>query len=318
MELTDIAGGMLLPEGPVWLEDGSILITEIRTGKLLRVRPGGDKEVVADLGGGPNGAAIGPDGLAYICNNGGTVWYWHHGRMVIGTPTAEINQGPNYTGGRIERVDLKTGSIELVAWGFEAETLKAPNDVVFDSSGGFWFTDSGKTRARDRDNTGVLYASPLRDPEGNYAVSEKLFPLHWPNGVGLSPDQAVLYVAETTTAHLLAWDLDGPGEPRLTNRYRSGREGRIVAGLLDGSTFDSLAVDSEGNIAVAALGPNGGVYVYEPSGRLAEYIDTHDSHTTNICFGGADMRDAYITCGATGRLVHTRWPVPGAPPAYRA
>jgi len=69
-ELKVIAEGLRFPEGPIAMADGSVLLVEIARGTLSRVRDG-RVEVVADLGGGPNGAAIGPDGACYVCNNGG-------------------------------------------------------------------------------------------------------------------------------------------------------------------------------------------------------------------------------------------------------
>src|SRR5829696_6974627 len=69
-----VASGLRFPEGPVPLSDGSVLVVEIERGTLTRVLPRGTTEVVAFLGGGPNGAAIGPDGACYVCNNGGSTW----------------------------------------------------------------------------------------------------------------------------------------------------------------------------------------------------------------------------------------------------
>src|SRR5207247_5661293 len=73
-EIREITSGLEFPEGPVAMNDGSVLVVEIKRGTLTRVRPDGSKEVVAETGGGPNGAAIGPDGMVYICNNGGIKW----------------------------------------------------------------------------------------------------------------------------------------------------------------------------------------------------------------------------------------------------
>ena len=64
------------PEGPIWMPDGSVLVVEIKRGTLSRVSPDGTVSVVADLGGGPNGAAIGPDGAAYV-GTGGAVHFGH-------------------------------------------------------------------------------------------------------------------------------------------------------------------------------------------------------------------------------------------------
>src|SRR5260370_41697761 len=70
-EVRELASGLQFPEGPVARPDGSVLVVEIGRGSLSRVTTDGAIEVVADLGGGPNGAAMGPDGACYVVNNGG-------------------------------------------------------------------------------------------------------------------------------------------------------------------------------------------------------------------------------------------------------
>src|SRR5665647_2022443 len=69
-----LATGLEFPEGPVVMPDGSVVLVEIRGQRLTRVWPDGRKEVVAQIPGGPNGAALGPDGKMYVCNNGGFSW----------------------------------------------------------------------------------------------------------------------------------------------------------------------------------------------------------------------------------------------------
>jgi gluconolactonase len=308
----EVAGGLRFPEGPVAMRDGSVVVTEIQGGNLSRVGPDGSVSVVAHLGGGPNGAAVGPDKKMYVCNNGGSVWHEHGGFTFPGTATADINETESYSGGRIERVDLQTGQAELLSRGNADVALRAPNDLVFDHTGGFWFTDFGKRRERTRDRTGVFYARPARD-HGGYDVSEVLFPLNTPNGIGLSPDERVLYVAETETGRLWAWDVAAPGELDL-DAYRPWH-GRLLGMRCDGAMFDSLAVDGRGNIAVATIG-NGGITVFDPDGAIVEVIDTDDPMTTNICFGGEDLRTAYITCAGTGRLLRMQWPHPGLACAF--
>ena len=80
MEIRTLAEGLQFPEGPVALADGSVMLVEIAAGALTRVAPDGTKTVVARPGGGPNGAAIGPDGKCYIVNNGGFEWPVEAGR----------------------------------------------------------------------------------------------------------------------------------------------------------------------------------------------------------------------------------------------
>ena len=189
-EHTLLAEGLQFPEGPIAQPDGSVLLVEIARGTLSRVA-GGKVEVVAELGGGPNGAAMGPDGWCYVCNNGGFLWVERNGRLFPG------NEPSGYQGGRIERVHLESGEIEVIYTHCEGQPLRGPNDIVFDRFGGFWFTDHGKTRQRERDRTGVFYAKS----DGSY-IEEVIFPLEGPNGIGLSADEDEVYIAETPTGRL--------------------------------------------------------------------------------------------------------------------
>ena len=130
MKIREIASGLQFPEGPVALDDGSVLLVEIARGTLSRVTPDGRITVVADLGGGPNGAAIGPDGAVYVCNNGGFRWHTE----ADGTHRP-VGQAEDYSGGRIERVDLATGRSERLYEAVDGLGLRGPNDIVFDAHG---------------------------------------------------------------------------------------------------------------------------------------------------------------------------------------
>ena len=149
--LREITDGLLFPEGPVAMPDGSVVLVEIGRRCLTRVRPDGRKEIVATPGGGPNGIAIGPDGKAYVCNNGGFEFVTtEHG-------TRPVREGWDYSGGRIERIDLATGAVEVLYRGTHEVQLRGPNDIVFDAHGGFYFTDLGKLRHREMDRGAVFY-----------------------------------------------------------------------------------------------------------------------------------------------------------------
>ena len=296
-QLQTIADELKFPEGPIALPDGGVLVVEIARGTLSRVVDG-RVEVVAETGGGPNGAAIGPDGKCYICNNGGFEWVERRGRIFPG------EQAADYSGGRIERVDLDTGSVETLYEAANGVPLRGPNDIVFDSQGGFWFTDHGKTRARERDRTGVFYAKA----DGSF-IEEMIFPLEAPNGIGLSPAEDELYVAETPTGRLWAFPLAGPGELRVERADRPDG-GRLLAGRQGYFLFDSLAVDADGNVCIATI-IDGGITVLSPSGAAHDFVPMPDRLTTNICFGGDDLRTAYITLSSTGKLVAMPWPRPG-------
>jgi gluconolactonase len=293
-----IATGLQFPEGPIAMPDGSVLLVEIRRGTLSRVSPDGRIDVVAECGGGPNGAAIGPDGACYICNNGGFEWHDMGGIVVPG------NQPKDYIGGRLQRVDLKTGKVTDLYTACDGHPLRGPNDLVFDGHGGFWFTDHGKMRERDRDRTGLYYAKP----DGSL-IKEAVFPLDAPNGVGLSPDGTKVYAAETFTGRVWSWDVVGPGELSTAMGFGPGG-GSLLCGLPGFQLFDSLAVDGAGNVCVATL-VTGCITVIAPNGDVVEQVTTGDPLTTNICFGGADLRTAFITCSGTGQLVAMDWPRPG-------
>ncbi len=296
-EIREITKGLQFPEGPIAMPDGSVIVVEIRRGSLTRVLPDGTQKIVADTGGGPNGAAIGPDGACYVCNNGGFEWHDADGLTLPG------NQPADYTGGSIQRVDLESGRVETLYSECNGVQLRGPNDLVFDAEGGIWFTDHGKTRERERDRTGVFYAKP----DGSF-IEEVIFPLEAPNGIGLSPAGDRLYVAETWVGRVWAFDIEAPGKLAGNPNALLGRT--PLAGLPGFQLLDSLAVDSAGNVCVATIA-NGGITVISPDGNSVEHVPMPDPLTTNICFGGDDLRTAYITLSATGRLIAMEWPRPG-------
>jgi gluconolactonase len=298
METRALTSGLRFPEGPIAMPDGSVLLVEIQRGTLSSVAPDGRVSVVAHCGGGPNGAALGPDGAVYVCNNGGFEWHEVGGLTIPGLQPAD------YIGGRIQRVELASGKVEDLYTHCDGRPLCGPNDLVFDAHGGFWFTDHGKARERDRDRTGVFYAKA----DGSH-IREVIFPLEGPNGIGLSPDGTRLYVAETPTGRVWTWTITEPG--KIAQSATFGPAGaELLIGLPGFQLFDSLAVEANGNVCVATL-VNGGITVVAPDGGSSEHVPTDDPVTTNICFGGTDLRTAYITLSGTGRLVSTQWPRPG-------
>lgn len=297
-EWTLMASGLGFPEGPIACPDGSVLVVEIETGAITRVTAAGDVERVVQSLGGPNGMAIGPDGMVYLCNNGGCLWReWNGMRLPHGTPDS-------YQGGSIQRIDLASGRAETLYTHAGDVPLKGPNDIVFDAHGGFWFTDNGKGTARQKSVTGVFYATT----DGK-SCREVIFPLDGPNGVGISPDGRTLYVSETPPARLWAYDIVGPGELALSPGLR-GMSGRLLYCTPGVAAYDSLALEEGGNICVATIG-HAGITIVSPEGELVEHVPTDDPFTTNIAFGGPDMRTAYVTLGGTGRLVSRPWPRPG-------
>tara|TARA_R110000787_G_scaffold4692_2_gene17727 strand:- start:1658 stop:2572 length:915 start_codon:yes stop_codon:yes gene_type:complete len=297
MKLTKVCEGLDFPEGPIAMADGSIILVEIKRQTLSRVHPDGRIDVIAELGGGPNGAAIGPDGMIYVCNNGGFIWTTEDGiTRPIGTPD-------DYVGGSIQRVDPGTGAFETIYTACDGQPLRGPNDIVFDTSGGFYFTDLGKSTAEYVHHGAFYYAQA----DGS-SISRVHAPMITPNGIGLSPDDKTVHVAETRTGRIWSYDLIGPGK---IAPLPFDMPGKLVATLPDYQLFDSLAVQEDGHICVATL-MRGGISVVPPNGGPVTFFDVPgDPYITNICFGGPDMRDAWITASGTGRLYHTRWPSEG-------
>jgi gluconolactonase len=303
-ELTEITSGLRFPEGPIAMPDGSVVVVEIFGPRLTRVHPDGTKETIAGIPGGPNGAAVGPDGAFYICNNGGCF-----------TPVEAMGlllPGPfdpdRYIGGRIQRVDPDSGEVTDLYTECDGVALRAPNDLVFDAHGGMWFTDHGIRHGRTSDLTGIYYAKA----DGS-SIREVVHPTEAPNGIGLSPDGATVYWAETHTGRVLKRAIAAPGEVAEAGPFDV--DAICLAGLPGFQLLDSMAVDADGNVCVATL-VNGGITVISPTGEIAEHVPTGDFMTTNICFGGPDLRTAYITLSGTGRLVSTPWPSPGLRLAY--
>ncbi len=279
MQFEVIAKGLAFPEGPVVMNDGSVIVVETEGGRITRCW-NGRKEVVSETGGGPNGLAIGPDGALYHCNNGG------HGNA--------------YTSGRVERIDLATGKCERIYEACDGEALSAPNDLMFDTDGNIWFTDLGHIGDKAKHFGGMYCAAP----DGSKITKIVDRSLSY-NGIGISPDMSTVYAADTYSARL--WAVDRRAElqkPRLI-------------GTAPGPVFlDSLAMTAAGTVCVAAV-TGSAIATFTPDGEVT-MTPVADRLVTTIAFGGEDMRDAYLTFSGHGTLVKTRWHEPGMKLIYNA
>lgn len=299
-----LAEHLQFPEGPVALEDGSVVVVEMAAGRLTRVWGEGRTEVVAELGGGPNGAAVGPDGRIVVANNGGYDFATRGGEL---RPT-----GSRPERGWIEAVDLATGKAERLYDRCGKRTFGHPNDLVFDAHGGFYFTDSGKVTAAGVEWGALYYA--LADGSSVVPVAG---PLLSPNGVGLSPGGHTLYLTETITATLWAWDVLAPGQLRKLDPDAVPHGGRHVIGSAAQQRFDSLAVTVSGRVLVGTL-INGGITEIWPEAPMLRHHPMSDGGITNVAFGGPGHRTAYVTMAGTGRLGAMDWHEPGLATAHGA
>jgi gluconolactonase len=341
-----IARDLQYPEAPVYCQDGSILLAEIKGERLTRISSDGKHSEIAKVPGGPNGLAIGPsegNGTElFVCNNGGMSWIPYPPPPSEPPPPGykpklwvSGQQPLNYQGGSVQKVDIASGVVTTLFT--ETSTppaypplpfttwdppfkLRGPDDLVFDAEGGMWVSDFGKQRPRDVDVTGIYYVSP-----DSRTIRQAIYPLNAPNGIALSPDGQWLYVALSYERRIVKYKIASGGIFEPNPKTLDGSYS--VTGALPGiSVLDSMAVDSKGNIYVATMIPegynpniNGGISIISPEGDLLEFVEIAlpDGTTcplpSNICFGGKDMRTAYITCGGSGLLISMPSDIPGLP-----
>jgi gluconolactonase len=148
-------------------------------------------------------------------------------------------------------------------------------------------------------------------PDGS-SVQVIARPVMTPNGIALSPDGRTLYYAETEGARVWSFEITAPGIVRKEG-WPSPHGGHMLAAAPGGhyQRFDSMAVDAFGSICVATL-IHGGISIISPDGRTTSHVPLPDRFTTNICFGGKDLRTAYVTLSGSGKLIAIEdWPVPG-------
>jgi gluconolactonase len=270
-----LATGFVFTEGPLWHPDGFYYFVDVRASMLYRITPGRPHEVVREKTGGGNGTTFDLQGRLILC------------------------EGDN------RRVTRRAADdrFEVLVDRFEGKRLNRPNDVVCKSDGSIYFTDPGlrvPLAEREVEHAGVYRIAP------DGAVS-LVADFEYPNGLAFSPDERLLYVANTRWAQYIhALELDGDG--RVLRR-------RIFADMSSDETDgvpDGMKVDVEGR--VYCTGP-GGTWVFAPDGARLGIIRTPEV-PANLAFGGPDLRTLFFT--ARTSVYTLRAKVPGqSHPWYR-
>ncbi len=287
------ASGFAYPEGPRFDADGVLHVVELAGGVVSRV-VAGERLVLSEPGGSPNGAGFADDGTLFICNNGGN---WG--------PNESTGQRPGLGGGTaaIQAV-AKDGTWTTVLTQIDGVPLNSPNDLFLDPRGGIWFTDPAWAE-RDGGGSAPASASPPGSvcfvDEGGYAVRCHTG-LVFPNGLVLTPDGSDLLVGETGTGRIVAFPVLGPGRLGEPRRWAE----------LGGDAFpDGMAFDSAGRLIIAGTG-SGALFVTDEAGHL-DRIPMSDRDVTNLCFGGDRGSTIFVTQAALGRVVTLEWDVAGEP-----
>ena len=272
-EAERLATGFAFTEGPLWHPDGFYYFVDVRSSVLYRLTPGRPHEVVRDKTGGGNGTA-----------------FDLHGRLVL-------CEGENR---RVTRTSAD-GRIEVLMDRFEGKRLNRPNDLVCKSDGSIYFTDPGlRVPLAERELT---YAGVYRvAPDGAQSL---VADFEYPNGLAFSPDERLLYVANTRWAQYIhVLELDA-GSKVVRRRIFADMSSDETDGVPDG-----MKVDVEGR--VYCTGP-GGTWVFAPDGTRLGIIRTPEV-PANLAFGGPDLKTLFFT--ARTSVYTLRVKVPGQPQPY--
>ena len=264
LKVDKLATGFAFTEGPVWSRDGYLLFSDVPNNKILKYTPGEKVAAFREASNGTNGNTFDDKGRLYSCES--------HTR-------------------RVTRTDKK-GNIEVLAERFEGKRFNAPNDIVVSKSGHVYFTDpafGNQADGREMDFYGVYHITP----KGEVSVFAK--PKGRPNGIAMSPNGRILYVANSDEKNVRAYDLGRDGTPANE---------RVVVSNVDGVP-DGMRVDEKGNLYVTA----NGIAVYSAEGKLINTITIPET-PANCAFGDPDMQTLYIT--ARTSLYRVRLDVKGA------
>ena len=253
-EAEKLAGGFEFTEGPLWHPDGFYFFVDIRTSRLYRITPGGAPEVVRENTGGGNGTTFDLEGRVVMC---------------------EMENR------RVVRQNADGSNVEVLCDSFEGKRLNRPNDVMCRSDGSIWFTDpAGRIPFADRDLPAAVYRV---SPDGVVHLVDEF---ELPNGLAFSPDERVLYVANTrATMYINKLEIDDDGSV-----VRRGIFADMSSDETDGVP-DGMKVDAAGHVFCTG---RGGTWVFAADGTCIGIIRTPEI-PANIAFGGDDLRTLFFT-----------------------
>jgi gluconolactonase len=256
--------GFQFLEGPVWRPDDVLLFSDIPADTIYQVEPPSTVSTFRNPSGNANGLANDTNGLLLAAEHGNR---------------------------RVSRTE-SGGDIVTVADSYQGDRLNSPNDIAVRSDGTIYFTDP--PYGIDPADQELAFNGVFRvDPQGNLSAEWEGPLSSRPNGIGLSPDESTLYVADTTGV-VRAYDV-------ATDGSLSGE--RTFAADTPGA--DGMAIDADGNLFVTT---SGGIRVFAPDG--SEWGTVVVPRTpANVTFGAPDGRTLFIT--ARQGLYYVRLPIPG-------
>jgi len=258
-EPTQVASGFVFTEGPLWHSDGTLTFVDIRRSQILRLRADGKTQIIRENSGDSNGMTFDKQGRVIICEM--------------------VNR-------RITRMD-PNNVFTVVADKVNGKRLNRPNDVIGKSDGSLYFTNPGRERLEPAD-VELEFNNVLRvKPDGTVDVIIEKF--DYPNGLAFSPDEKILYVANTRPEkYIMAYDVNADGT--VSNGRHFADMSSEEAGVPDG-----MKVDAEGR--VYCTGP-GGCWVFETSGELIGIIKLPE-YPANCGWGGPDNKTMYFTANTS-------------------
>jgi gluconolactonase len=274
-EAERLATGFEFTEGPLWHPDGFYYFVDIRRSTLHRLTPGRTPETVRSDSGEGNGTTFDLQGRLVICEGGNR---------------------------RVTRWSSDTQS-EVLMDRWEGKRLNRPNDVVCKSDGSIWFTDPGlRVPVAERELPSAAVYRVMADGTKSLVVE-----CEYPNGLAFSPDERILYIANTRFAQYIhAVELDGSGNV-VRRRIFADMSSDETDGVPDGMKVDTLG-------RVFCTGP-GGTWVFAPDGRRLGIIRTPEV-PANLAFGGPDLKTLFLTARTSVYALRVR--TPGQPhPWYR-